>query len=92
MNFWEKLESYADIAVDAAAEGYVKSKTPTPQPEPTQIYPEQTVTTVPANQSDRGAVQAPLERAAGVLRPWQPYLPWILVALVVLWWFVRSKR
>lgn len=92
MSFWEKLESYADIAVDAAAEGYVASKTPAPQPEPTQQYPEQTVTTVPANQSDRGAVQTPLDKAAGALRPYQPYLPWILVALVVAWFLVRRGR
>ncbi|MCG2581927.1 MAG: hypothetical protein KA296_13730 [Marinobacter sp.] len=90
MSVWEKLEGYLDVAVDAAAEGYVASKTPTPTAEPSQPYPQQTVTTVPANQSDRAPTS--MQRAAQAIEPYRAYLPWALVALVAAWMLVRSGR
>lgn len=90
MSVWEKLESYLDIAVDAAAEGYVASKTPAPQPTVQQPLPEQTVTTTAANASDRPPTA--MERAAQAIEPYRQFLPWALVALVGLWFFVRSSR
>lgn len=90
MSVWEKLEGYLDTAVDAAAEGYVASKTPAPQPQPQQPYPEQTVTTVPANASDRSPTA--MERTAQAIEPYRQYLPWALVALIGLWFMVRRGR
>lgn len=90
MSVWSKLEGYLDTAVDAAAEGYVASKTPAPAPQPQQPYPEQTVTTVPANASDRSPNS--MERAAQAIEPYRAYLPWALVALVGFWFMVRRGR
>lgn len=90
MSVWEKLEGYLDTAVDAAAEGYVASQTPRPTASPNQPYPEQTVTTVPANTSDRSPTS--MQRAAEAIEPYRAYLPWALVALVGLWFMVRRGR
>lgn len=89
-NVWEKTESILDVAVDAAAEGYVKSKTPAPQPQPTQDFPEQTVSRTAADKSDRPMTA--LERTARAIEPYRDMLPWALVALVGLWLFVRRGR
>lgn len=90
MSVWEKLEGYLDTAVDAAAEGYVASQTPTPEAQPQQQYPEQTVTTVPANASDRSPTS--MQRAAQAIEPYRAYLPWALIGLIGLWVFVRRGR
>lgn len=90
MSVWKKLEGYLDVAVDAAAEGYVASKTPPQQAQPTQAYPEQTVTTTPADRSDRSPTA--MERAAMQIEPVRAYLPWALVAMVGLWFLVRRGR
>lgn len=89
-NIWEKSESVLDVAVDAAAEGYVASRTPAPQPQPQQPMPEQTVTRTAADKSDRS--RTALERAAGAIEPYRTYLPWVLIGLIGLWVFVRRGR
>ena len=88
---WEKLEGYLDTAVDAAAEGYVASQQPQPAPSgQTQGLPEQTVTTVPNRVSDRTNSDA-LSATVDWLRPYQPFLPFAAVALVVALFWMRGR-